>query len=143
MIVMAFSASLAQNKGKDHEAMRKEVHEFKLKYLAQEMGLSSDQEKRFVEIYNQMSQEKRVISKEMRAQKRKLKEDKNLTDADYKAATKALADAKEKEVAIDKKYEEKFAKFLSSKQIFKMREAEEKFRAKMHEMRHSNKNKKK
>lgn len=139
MIVATFSCAYAQKK--DKKEMRKQVHEFKLKYLAQEMEISGDKEKKFIEVYNQMSQEKRAIYKEIKTQEKKIKNSANATDADYKAATSAIASAKEKEAAIDKKYEEKFAKFLTPKQIFKMREAEEKFRAKMREMKHKNKNK--
>ena len=42
--------------------------------------------------------------------------------------------AKEKDADIDRAYDAKFATFLSQRQIFKMKEAEDKFRAKMNEM---------
>lgn len=120
--------------GKDH-AKWKEMQEFKLKYLAQEMQLKENQQKRFFELYTKMSEEKHKVYKDARHLERKLKEQKNVTDADYAAVSRALTDSKKKEAEIEKKYDKEFQKFLSSKQIFKMKEAEEAFRARMHEMR--------
>lgn len=136
MFVAALAPATAQTKLKasDRHAMRREMHEFKLKYLAQEMDLRDNQKKEFVEVYNQMSSERRAVMKETRELEKKLADAKDASDADYEAVTKALTTAKEKDAAIEKKYDEKFATFLTAKQIFRMKAAEEQFRAKMHEM---------
>lgn len=141
LLAVTVSLASAQHKKGDRTAMRQEVHEYKLKYLAQEMELTPEQEKSFVEVYNQMWDEKSRLYKEKKENERKLKNAKNVSDAEYTAANKAMSDIKGREAAIDKKYEAQFAKFLSPKQIYKMREAEDKFRAKMREMRHQRKNK--
>ena len=47
-----------------------------------------------------------------------------------------MTEAKEKDAEIEKKYDAIFSEFLTSKQVYKMKDAEEKFRNKMHEMRH-------
>lgn len=136
VLLLGSSALMAQKNGGDKEAMRREVQEFKLKFLAQEMELKEDQQKKFFELYNQMDAEKVKIFKETRALEKKLNAAANASDAEYEAVSKAITEAKEKDAAIDKKYDEKFATFLTSKQIFKMKAAEEKFRAKMREMHH-------
>lgn len=136
VLLLGSSALMAQKKGADKEAMRREVQEFKLKFLAQEMELKEDQQKKFFELYNQMDAEKVKVFKETRALEKKLNAAANASDAEYEAVSKAITEAKEKDAAIDKKYDEKFATFLTSKQIFKMKSAEEKFRAKMREMHH-------
>ncbi|MCM1291046.1 MAG: hypothetical protein NC201_01595 [Prevotella sp.] len=125
---------------KPKEEMRKELREFKMKYLAQEMDLRSDQQQKFFQTYSAMQDEKHKIFSEARSFERKVKKNPEATDADYTKASKLMADAKIKEGEIDKKYDAIFAKFLTSKQIYKMKEAEKTFRQKMQEMR---KNKKK
>lgn len=127
-----FMPALAHDKGKDNASMRKEIMEFKIKFLAQEMELKEDQQKKFSEIYRQMSREKFAVFKEMRDLKKKLSD--KATDAEYEAYSKGLNAAKEKEAEIDKKYDAKFSEFLSQRQIYKMKEAEEIFREKMREM---------
>lgn len=146
LILTAVIPAMAQGpgQGNGHKGkkgdMAKEINEFKLKFLAQEMELKEDQQKRFFELYDQMSKEKWEIFKEMRDKERKVKNDPNATDEDYKSLSDAIADFKAKDAQIDKKYDDQFATFLTQKQIFKMKDAEEKFRQKMHEMRGKRKN---
>lgn len=146
LIIITLCASFSSlpafaQKEKSHDAMRREVHEFKLKYLAQEMDLKEDQQKKFFELYNQMTEERVKVFKETRSLEKKLAGDSDASDAEYEAVSKAITTAKEKDAAIEKKYDEKFATFLTPKQIYKMKEAEDKFRQKMHEMRHKKKKK--
>lgn len=114
--------------------MRKEMREFKIKFIAQEIDLKEDQKKPFAELYNEMSEERWQIFHEIKNIERKLKNDKNASEADYEAAAKAITEAKERDAAIEKKYDAKFSTFLTSRQIFKMKGAEETYRQKMHEM---------
>lgn len=133
---MCILPAFSQKHGKsDREAMRKEVMDFKLKFLAQEMELKKDQQKKFFELYTQMSEEKHGIFKETRAMEKRLEKNGG-TDAEYEAMTRSLTKAKEKDAEIDKKYDDKFSEFLSPKQIFKMKSAEDKFRKKIQQMRH-------
>lgn len=144
IILLCFVAavpSFAQKNKTDKETMRKELMEFKLKFLAQEMDLKEDQQQKFFDLYKQMSEERVKVFKETKALENKLKSNPDASDAEYEAVSKAITAAKEKDAAIEKKYDDKFAQFLTSKQIFKMKGAEEKFRQKMHEMRHKKKNK--
>lgn len=120
---------------RSREEMRKELEEFKMKFIAQEISLQPDQQKRFVDLYQQMQEEKmRVFSAAMRLD-RKVRHDKNASDADFEQAARAMSEAKEKDAEIDKRYDKDFATFLTSKQIYLMKSAEDKFRRKMHEMR--------
>lgn len=143
LILAAIIPAAAQQKGKDRETMRKEVHEFKLKYLAQEMDLKEDQQKKFFDLYNQMCDEKIKVFRETRQLENRLAKTSDASESEYEAVTKAITAAKEKDAEIEKRYDEKFAKFLTPKQIFKMKEAEGKFRDKMREMRHKKRHSKK
>lgn len=126
----------AQEKKKSKAEMRKELQEYKLKFIAQEIDLQEEQQKKFFEYYNQMDDERVKVFKETRSLEKKLKDSENATDEEYEKVSKALTEAKEKDAAIVKRYDEKFATFLSAKQIFKMKAAEETFWQKMREMRH-------
>ena len=141
LALVAVVPSFAQKEKKDRETMRKELMEFKLKYLAQEIDLKEDQQKQFFELYTQMSDERGKIFKETKALEKKLTKNPDASDTEYEAVSKAITAAKEKDAALEKKYDEQFAKFLTQKQIFKMKAAEEKFREKMNEMRHKRKHK--
>lgn len=146
LLILAFFCTLAVNaqtpEKKSHAEMRKEVAEFKIKFLAQEMELKDNQREQFAELYTKMDQEKRqAFSKAMKLE-RKVKNDKEATEADYAAAAKAMEEARDKDHEIDKKYDEKFATFLSAKQRFKMRSAEEQFRKKMEQMHRERKSQK-
>lgn len=120
----------------DREKWRKDMREFKLRFLAQEMELRDDQQKQFITLYTQMTEEKEALMKRTCQAVEKIEKLDSPTEADYKAGSEALLRAREQEVAIDRKYDEKFRTFLSAKQIFKMKEAERKFRDKLNEMRH-------
>ncbi len=121
--------------------MFKEIMEYKIKFLAQEMDLKEDQKEKFVEVYQQMSDLKNKNFERMRAIENSLKKD--ASEADYKKASDELAEIRLRDVNIDKEYDAKFAKFLSQKQIYKMKEAEDTFRRKMQDMRHKRRNEQK
>ncbi len=134
-VILGVGCMHAQGK-KSREEMRKEFKEFKMKFIAQEIDLEDDQKKQFFEIYNQMNDERTSIFEQTRRLERKVRKDSQATEEDYAAVSRAITEAKEKDAAIEKKYDAKFSTFLSSKQLFKMKAAEEKFRKKMSEMRH-------
>lgn len=125
---------------RDAERWRKEMQEFKLKFLAQEMGLRDDQQKQFFTIYNQMTEEKDALMRSSFQTVDRVERDANASEADYRNACEVMRKTREQELAIDKKYDDKFKTFLSQKQIFKMKSAERKFREKLQKMRHNHKN---
>lgn len=122
--------------------MGKEILEFKLKYLAQEMELNPDQQQRFFELYTQMNDEKQKLFRDVKATERKVKNDKDATDADYENFSQTVTNARVRDAEIDRQYDEKFSTFLTKKQIFKMKVAEDQFRKKMMDMRHKKGHKK-
>ncbi|MCH5227106.1 MAG: hypothetical protein J1F16_04730 [Muribaculaceae bacterium] len=121
------------------EKMFKEVQEFKMKYLAQEMDLSELQKKKFFELYSEMSESKRNCYSEARVMDRRIKEDKEATEQDYQQVRNAYAHANAQWAVIEAQYDDKFSEFLSQKQIYEMKEAEASFRDKFEEMKHNRK----
>lgn len=133
-LVLPFTVS-AQRRGE----VNKELQEFKIKFLAQEMELTADQQPKFVEVYTRMTNEKKRIFKNAIELQKRVKRDKKASSADYQRATEAMSKAKIQEGKIDERYDNEFRKFLSPKQIYKMKEGEKKFRAKMKELRRQHK----
>lgn len=132
---MALPSFAQKQKGCDHESKRKELMEFKLKYLADEMELNDEQRKTFNEVYTQMENERRAIFKKIKEAEKSVSGKKEASEAEYEKASKEMTEARDKMVELDKKYDEKFSTFLSKKQIFKMKEAEEGFKDKMRKCR--------
>ncbi len=141
MLLCAIGVNAQQTEKKSRGEMRKEMAEFKMKFLAQEMELQDNQIEQFTEVYTKMNQEKRQAFASAMRLERKLRSDKDAAEADYAAAAKAMDEAKIKDHEIDRRYDDKFSKFLTAKQRFKMREAEEKFRRKMEQMHRERKGK--
>lgn len=116
------------------EKMFREVQEFKMRYLAQEMDLNEVQKKKFFELYEEMNESKKECYQEALVLNRRLKEDKNATEEDYQQGRNAMNEANAKWAEIEKQYDDKFAEFLSQKQLYQMKEAETNFRTKFEEM---------
>lgn len=134
ILVMGCSVvASAQKHDKPDPKMFKEIQEYKVKYLAQEMDLKEDQTDKFVKLYQEMTEERHKNFSQMRRLEESLKDDSS--EQQYKEATEKIAEIKLKDAQLEKAYDAKFAKFLSAKQIYKMKEAEENFRRKMHDMR--------
>lgn len=121
------------------EKMMREVQEFKMKYLAQEMDLSELQKKEFFELYSEMSESKKECYHEAVKMDRQLKGDKNASEEEYQQVRNAFNQANSNWAAIQQEYDAKFAQFLSEKQLYKMKEAESNFRQKLQEMKHKRK----
>ena len=130
---------LAVSAQKSRAEMGREIQEFKLRFLAQEMELKPDQQAKFVEVYTRMSNEKRKAFEAAIALEKRVKQNKNATAEEFQQASDAMAKAKIAEGKIDQKYDAEFKKFLTPKQIYQMKEAEQQFRAKMKELRHKKK----
>lgn len=136
LMLLSVVGMSAQRRGPgDHEKMRRELREYKIKYLAQEIELKSENQKQFVELYDKLETERMNAMNDARKLDKQVKNDANATDADFARASEAMAAAKIKVGEIEKAYDEKFSEFLTPKQIYKLHEAEDSFRQKMREMR--------
>lgn len=123
LLLLAPAISWAQKNSDERQLL-----EYKLKFLAQEMELKSDQQNTFVTLYSRMSGEKRKAYEAAIDLEHRVKRNENATAEDYAKATEAMTAAKVKEGQIDQKYEKEFKKFLTPKQLYLMKQAEDKFR---------------
>lgn len=131
-----------QHKSSDRENRRKEMLEFKIDYLSKEMELKDDQKKQFREVYSQMENERRAILKKIKNAEKAVS-GKDVSETEYDKASKEISAARNEMMQVEQKFDEKFSTFLSKKQIFKLKEAENKFMQKMQECKDKRKQEKK
>lgn len=139
LVLLASSAVMfAQHKGGKHkEDMFKEIKEFKLRYLAQELELPEDECQEFFVLYSQEMDERHKVWDPVMSLQRKAREGK-ATDEEYEQLSEAMNAAKSADAEIEARYDARYKKILTPKQIYKLKEAEETFREKMREMKSKN-----
>ena len=128
---------------KDREERKKEMMEFKMNFIAQEIDLKEDQKKQFTILYTQMETERRAIFKRIKKAEKSISENTSASEADYEKASKEITAARAEMAQLEKQYDEKFATFLTAKQMYKLKEAENKFTQKMQECRDKKKQERK
>lgn len=147
ILLLTFCACLpaaAQKKTDGNfEKQRKELLDFKVKYLVQEIDVPADKRAEFESTYRQMEQERHVLFSNIHAKAKALS--KASSDAEVLAVTDLIAGAKQKEGAIESKYYQIFKKMLTPRQLLNMKRSEDRFNRKVMQMRNKkggkNKNK--
>lgn len=126
----------AQNKKikGNKEEWKKELQDFKYKYLAQEIDLSDEQMTNFFELYAKLESERKQALKDCKAITKVVKEEGEHTDAEYERAAEAILNLPIITGQIEKKYYEQFKTFLSNKQLYLLKTAERKFNKKLMEL---------
>lgn len=129
-VVAPFNTIVAQGKKKDRKEWFAKMREHKHDFIEDALDLTDEQEDKFFPIYDAMEDELHKVQRETRKLEKQVA-DKNATDVEYDAASKAIIELKKKEADIELKYFDKFKTVLSSKQIFQLKRAEKKFTRKI------------
>lgn len=125
----------AQNKKKENkEEWKKELQDFKYKYLAQEVELSDEQMTNFFELYAKLESERKQELKDCKAITKAVKEEGEHSEVEYERAVEAVLNLPIITGQIEKKYYEQFKTFLSYKQLYLLKTAERKFNKKLMEL---------
>ncbi len=140
VLVVAFAAFAQKQSPQD---IHREFREFKIKYLSEQIKLDSKKASEFAELYSQLEKERHDNFAALRKIERTVKGNKNATDEDYARLAEAISKSKTKDAEITSRFDEKLSKILSPRQIIKLKEAEDTFRAKMKQIRQNHKDKKK
>lgn len=122
------SAVMAQN---NRTKFATDMYQAKHEMIIQEVGLTMTQQKQFMPLYEQMEREIYEVNRNARALANEVEKKKNPSDKDYEAAASALSNTRMREGEIEAKYFDKFAKILSKKQLFLLKQAETKFTREM------------
>ena len=113
----------AQNRHK-HEN-RENVEAAKVAFLTDKMGLTPEQSQKFWPIYNEYEAKRRDLVRGYRIDFHQNVDE--LTDQEVEARVAKIFDLKEKELALDKEYAEKYQKVITIKQLVKLYRGEREF----------------
>lgn len=106
----------------------KGVRTYKHDMLVKEMELTKDQQEEFIPLYEQMEEEVYQVNKEARDLEAKVSNSKEpVSDLEYAKTAEALSETTQKCAQIEYEYFKKFAKILTSKQLFLLKRAENRF----------------
>ena len=99
---------------------KKELQDFKYKYLAQEVELTEEQQEKFFELYVKMESELKTVDSDCKAAQKAVKAEGEHSDAEYEKALNALLNKRVMKGQIEKRYYDQFKTFLSVKQLYKL-----------------------
>ncbi len=100
----------------------------KMEFIAKEAGLTQEEADRYFPIYNELSKKKFELHRQHRERVDELKRNnRNMSDAEYKKILDNDVEIRLKEVEYDKEYSGKFEKALPPEKLYKAQQAERKF----------------
>ena len=105
----------------------KEMLDYKHEYIVKETAMTQAQRTKFLPLYEAMEKEIFVAYRNARNQAKKVNSNSKVGDDDYYNAAKAMSEVKYKVGEIECRYFNQFAKILSKKQLFILKNAEVKF----------------
>lgn len=129
IVILAISMTATAQSGRTKFAT--DMYQAKHEMIVQELSLTPTQQKQFMPLYEQMEREIYQVNRNARALAAEVEKKKNPSDKDYEAAASALSRTRVQEGEIEAKYFEKFSKILSKKQLFQLKQAEQKFTREM------------
>ena len=126
-VVSAASLLQAQTTNSQRARWMGNIRQQKIEYIVKELKLNEEQADKFTRLYTEMESEIYKLNCEAEDLLNKIALDDKATDAEYEAAALASTRVKQKEGEIELEYFHKFSRFLTKKQLFQMKLAEEKF----------------
>lgn len=111
----------------EREMWLTELRNYKREFLARELELTSQQEAKFMPVYEQMDDELSRIATETRELETKVSADADASDTEAEAAARALFEQKSREGKVEMEYFDQFKEILTSKQLLRLKNAERKF----------------
>ena len=113
----------AQNRRMDMADYEKRKKEFVLK----EAGLSKEEADRYFPLTNELTKKKFELHRRHREKVERIKENSNISEAEYRKMLEEDVDMKMKEAALEKEYSGKFEKVLAPEPLYRAQQAEKRF----------------
>ena len=131
IIIMALVITVAASAQSGRTKFATDMYQAKHEMIIEELGLTQTQQKQFMPLYEQMEREIYQVNRNARALAKEVENKANPSDRDYEAAASALSNTRMREGEIEAKYFDKFAKILTKKQLFQLKQTEVKFTREM------------
>lgn len=126
---MAVQCAMAQTQAR--EQWMDQINQYKRTYFTKELDLNAQQQTKFFQLYDEMTEQTDRIDREARAMEQRLTDASDVTDLEYEKATEAMFDAKVQQAEVEKAYMVRFKDILTRKQLFKLKGVERKFSREM------------
>ena len=122
-IILAPCALAAQSTAAQRARWMEQIRKTKFEFFTKEVNLSKEQQNQLFPLYEEMEKTIYKMNSEAEALMKKT----NASETEFEAAATAMAKTTLQQGEIELDYFNKFSKFLSKKQLFLLKQAEEKF----------------
>ena len=128
LLLMFMTCMGTVNAAEKNRQWTKEMLEYKHDYIVKTTGMSQAQREKFMPIYEAMEKEIFSVYRNAREQSKKVTAtNRKVSDEEYANAAKVISEVKSKIREIEIRYFNQFAKILTKKQLFLLKQAELKF----------------
>ncbi len=125
--VMVMSMALVAFSQNDRQARKERIEAAKIGMITTQLNLTSEQATQFWPLYNEYNAKQEEGRKAMK----KLKTSEPETDSDYKKILDEMMKHREKELALEKEYQDKFLKVITPRQMVQLIKTEREFKMKL------------
>jgi Spy/CpxP family protein refolding chaperone len=122
--VMFVTPSFAQRKSEEE---LKQIQDAKVAVITNRLNLTTEQSTEFWPVYNEYSRKRRDIHREQRKIISDKKSTGTVTDEQVLANLKEVQDLRQKELDLEKEYQNRFLKVISATQLAELYKAEKSF----------------
>lgn len=133
MLLFAFMLSLnlisiqAQNQNQNRRMNIEEFEKRKVEYIRKEAELTNSEADKFFPLNNELTRQKFELRKMHRDRVQKIKDNSDISEAEYRKLLEDDVEVKLKEAALDKEFAKKFEGVLTPEKLYKAQQAERDF----------------
>lgn len=125
MLSINFISLTAQNQNR-----RMNIEEFekrKVEYIRKEAGLTEAEANKFFPMNNELTKKKFELRKNHRDRVQRIKDNSDISDAEYRKLLEDDVEVRLQEAALDKEYAKKFENVLTPEKLYRAQQAERDF----------------
>src|SRR5690554_237624 len=125
MLSINFISLTAQNQNR-----RMNIEEFekrKVEYIRKEAGLTEAEANKFFPMNNELTKKKFELRKNHRDRVQRIKDNSDISDAEYRKLLEDDVEVRLQEAALDKEYAKKFENVLTPEKLYRAQQAEREF----------------
>ena len=126
-VILAPCLLSAQSTAAQRARWMEQIRKTKFEFFTKEVSLTKEQQNQLFPLYEEMERSIYKMNNEAEALMKKTAANSRATDTEFEAAATAAARTTQRQGEIELEYFNKFSKFLSKKQLFLLKQAENKF----------------
>ena len=126
-VILAPCLLSAQSTAAQRARWMEQIRKTKFEFFTKEANLTKEQQNQLFPLYEEMEKSIYKMNNEAEALMKKTAANSRATDTEFEAAATAAARTTQRQGEIELEYFNKFSKFLSKKQLFLLKQAEDKF----------------